>query len=265
MARIELDDVSLTFTVRKGERIRFKDYVLRGLFLRGGPPQMAVRALSNISFAAGDGERVGVIGHNGAGKSTLLKMLAGIYPPTAGTRTVDGRVCSLFDISLGFEAEETGWDNIRYRAYLQGETPKTLAKKIDAIADFSELGEFLDLPIRYYSGGMLIRLAFSIATSMDPEVLLVDEILAVGDMAFQIKARARMMEMMRQARLMVMVSHDLSCLPVLCDRVLWMQHGEVVMDGPTDAVIAAYKASMLATAAAAADPTHIGGVTGAAA
>src|SRR5207248_8000678 len=137
---------------------------------------LEVRALHDVTLRAAQGDRVGIIGHNGAGKSTLLKVLAGIYPPTAGRRVVEGRISSLFDINLGFEAEATGWENIAYRSYLQGETPRTVRRKRDAIADFSELGNFLKMPVRYYSAGMMVRLAFSIATAIDPEILLIDEV-----------------------------------------------------------------------------------------
>lgn len=251
MAKIELDDVSLTFTVRQQKRVSLKEYLVRGLFRQAVNPAMAVHALSGVSLHARSGDRVGVIGHNGAGKSTLLRLLAGIYPPTAGTRTVEGRICSLFDISLGFEPEATGWDNIAYRSYLQGETPASLRGKIDAIAAFTELGDFLNVPVRHYSAGMLMRLAFSIATTIAPEVLLVDEVLAVGDLAFQQKAQARMKEMMAQARLMVLVAHDLPTIKALCTRVLWMEHGAVVMDGPPAQVIEAYVRSVKGPA----DPT----------
>jgi ABC-type polysaccharide/polyol phosphate transport system ATPase subunit len=205
---------------------------------------IAVHALSGVNLTAHDGERVGVIGHNGAGKSTLLKLIAGIYPPTKGKCAVRGRVCSLFDISLGFEPEASGWDNITYRAYLQGESPASLKGKIAEIAEFTELGDFLNIPVRHYSAGMLMRLAFAIATAIDPEVLLIDEVLAAGDMAFQQKAQARMKEMMATARLMVLVAHDLTTIRDLCTRAIWMQHGSVVMDGRPDAVIAAYAASV---------------------
>jgi ABC-type polysaccharide/polyol phosphate transport system ATPase subunit len=217
-----------------------KEYLVRGLFRRSAGGTLAVHALSNVNLTAGDGERVGIIGHNGAGKSTLLKLIAGIYPPTRGTSKITGRICSLFDISLGFEQEATGWDNIGYRAYLQGESPASLKAKIDEIAAFTELGEFLNIPVRHYSAGMLMRLAFAISTAIDPEVLLVDEVLAVGDMSFQHKAKARMREMMSTARLMVLVAHDLVTIREMSTRVLWMQHGSVVMDGPPDEVVDAY-------------------------
>ena len=131
--------------------------------------------------------RVGIIGANGSGKSTLLRLLAGIYHPTTGTRKVVGKISSLFDLTLGFEMESNGWKNIRYRGYLQGESIEGLRDKTPEIAEFSELGEFLGLPLRLYSAGMLVRLAFSVATTIEPEILLIDEILGAGDLAFQNK------------------------------------------------------------------------------
>jgi ABC-type polysaccharide/polyol phosphate transport system ATPase subunit len=247
MAHIELDDVSLTFRVRKNSRVTFKDFLIGQLFRRSRnpiDPIKVVDALRGISLTIAQGDRVGILGHNGAGKSTLLKLLAGIYPPTAGSLTVEGRISSLFDISLGFEPDANGWENIGYRGFLQGETPRTLRDKRKAIAEFSELGDFLNVPIRYYSAGMVVRLAFSIATAVDPEILLVDEVLSVGDLAFQIKARERMMEMMEKAHLMVMVSHDLDSLARLCNRAVWLDHGRVVRAGSADEVIAAYRASV---------------------
>jgi ABC-type polysaccharide/polyol phosphate transport system ATPase subunit len=241
MALIQLDRVGLTFHVRRQQgRPTLKEYLVRGLFLRRTKPTMEVRALQDVSLTVRPGERVGIVGANGAGKSTLLKLLAGIYLPTTGKRIVEGRISSLFDIALGFEMEATGWENISYRGYLQGETPRSIRNKVHAIAEFSELGEFLNMPVRYYSAGMLVRLAFSIATAVDPEVLLIDEVLSVGDMAFQAKARARMGEMMARAKLMVVVSHDLESLANLCDRGLWLDHGRVRREGPIRDAIRAY-------------------------
>jgi ABC-type polysaccharide/polyol phosphate transport system ATPase subunit len=242
MARIELDRVNLNFHVRQRGRIPFKEMVVRQLFRRSRNPRIEVRALQDISLKIDAGERVGIIGHNGAGKSTLLKLLAGIYPPTSGRRIVEGRISSLFEIALGFELDATGWENIAYRGYLQGETPRSIRQKMQPIADFTELGNFLNMPVRYYSAGMLVRLAFSIVTAIEPQILLVDEVLSVGDLAFQNKARQRMREMMAKADLIVMVSHDLVALSKLCERVLWMDHGRIRQVGPADEVIAAYTA-----------------------
>jgi ABC-type polysaccharide/polyol phosphate transport system ATPase subunit len=242
MARIELDRVDLTFQVRQqANRTTLKEMLVRGLFLRPQTAMMKVHALRDVSLTVGPGERVGVIGPNGAGKSTLLKLLAGVYEPTGGRRVVTGRISSLFDLMVGFEPEASGWENIRYRGYLQGETPRTLSRKISDIAEFSELGEFLNMPVRYYSAGMLVRLAFSIATAIDPEVLIIDEVLSVGDMAFQEKARRRMREMMAQAELMVVVSHDLDSLADLCVRGVWLDRGRIREQGPMKKVIGAYR------------------------
>src|SRR5882724_12008750 len=240
MTFINLNDVSLVFRVRQNRRIAFKDFILKQMFRKSVNPYMEVRALQNINLSIREGDRLGIIGQNGAGKSTLLKMLAGIYPPTTGTRTVEGQVSSLFDLQLGFELDASGWENIAYRGYLQGETPRTLKNKLYEIADFSELGEFLNNPVRHYSSGMLVRLAFSVASAIDPEILLVDEVLSAGDMAFQKKCRRRMEEMIAKAHLIVMVSHDLESLSEFCNRAIWLDHGRVLRAGSTDDVIAEY-------------------------
>ncbi|HUY90536.1 MAG TPA: ABC transporter ATP-binding protein [Pirellulales bacterium] len=240
MAKIELDQVDLTFKIRQSSKVTFKEFIVGRLWRGAAQQRMQVNALRSVSFSIADGQRVGIIGHNGAGKSTLLRLLAGIYPPSGGHRCVEGRISSLFEISLGFEPEASGWENIGYRSYLQGETPRTIKDKMQPIADFSELGDFLKLPVRYYSAGMSVRLAFSIATAIEPEILLVDEVLSVGDLAFQEKARRRMREMMAKAKIIVMVSHDLSSIRKLCNRVIWMEHGAVRQIGPAGAVIDAY-------------------------
>jgi ABC-type polysaccharide/polyol phosphate transport system ATPase subunit len=242
MARIDLEHVSLTFKVRQARRITFKEFLVGRMFRPSVNPVIEVRALQDFSLKLRDGERIGVLGSNGAGKSTLLKVLAGIYPPTQGRRLVEGRISSLFEISLGFEPDATGWENINYRGFLQGETPRTIKPKMKPIADFSGLGDFLNMPVRYYSAGMMIRLAFSIATAIDPEVLLVDEVLGVGDMAFQAKAQQRMRDMIAKAKIIVVVSHDLDSLSLLCDRAIWMDHGKIRLTGPSADVVKAYTA-----------------------
>jgi ABC-type polysaccharide/polyol phosphate transport system ATPase subunit len=244
MPKIEVTNASIAFTVRQSQKVTLKEYVVKGLFRQSLNPAMTIHALSDFSLSAADGDRIGIIGHNGAGKTTLLKMLAGIYPPTEGSCSVEGRICSLFDITLGFEQDATGWENITYRAYLQGETPATLRAKIDDIGAFSELGDFLTLPVRNYSAGMRMRLAFAIATATDPEILLIDEVLAVGDMAFQMKARARMRELMSTSRLMVVVSHDLHTIKETCNHVLWMKHGKIEKQGSTEEIVQAYADSV---------------------
>ena len=240
MKLIELDDVSLHFHVRCRGRESLKDYLLHGLFRRSKANMLEVKALERIDLTLEEGARVGIIGRNGAGKSSLLKLLAGIYPPTSGMRRVTGRISSLFDISLGFEPEANGWDNIRYRSYLQGETPRSVQNRMQAIADFSELGEFLDMPVRFYSSGMLVRLAFSVATAIEPEILIVDEALSAGDLSFQAKAQQRMKALISHAQAVVVVSHDLDSLTAVCSRILWLDHGRIRMSGPASEVIPAY-------------------------
>jgi ABC-type polysaccharide/polyol phosphate transport system ATPase subunit len=242
MARIELNKVSLTFHLR--QRTTFKELIVRQLFGREANPITEVRALEAVNLQVREGDRLGILGHNGAGKSTLLKLLAGIYPPSSGKRVVEGRISSLFDIALGFEMDANGYENIEFRGYLQGETPESIRAKVPEIAAFSELGKFLHIPVRYYSSGSLVRLAFAVATAIDPEILLIDEVLSVGDMAFQNKAKSRMREMMAKAQLIVMVSHDTNSLANFCDRIIWMDHGHIRQEGPAREVVAAYKKAM---------------------
>jgi ABC-type polysaccharide/polyol phosphate transport system ATPase subunit len=240
MALIELNNVGLTFRVRTNGRFTLKEYLIKGKFRRRRTAIMEVSALKDISFRLADGARVGIIGHNGAGKSTLLRVLAGVYAPTAGCRVVAGKIASLFEITLGFELEASGWENIAFRSFFQGETPRTLRGKMAGIAEFSELGEFLNMPLRYYSSGMLIRLAFSIATAIEPEILIIDEVLGAGDESFQAKARARIEQLMQDARIVVLVSHDMRAISQLCEQVVWLERGRVRERGPAERVIAAY-------------------------
>jgi len=244
MAKIILNDINLKFRVRQARRITLKEYIVRRLYRKTVNPVIEVHALRDINLELHEGDRLGIIGHNGAGKSTLLRLMAGVYPPTAGTRLVEGDINSLFDITLGFEMDANGWDNIRYRGYLQGETPKSLKTKLQEIAEFTELGTFLDMPVRYYSAGMLVRLAFSIASAIEPEILLLDEVLGAGDLGFTLKAQHRMKELMGKARLMVLISHDLESIRQICSNVAWMDHGRILRVGPVDEVIEEYKSSV---------------------
>jgi ABC-type polysaccharide/polyol phosphate transport system ATPase subunit len=240
MASIVLDQLDLTFHIRQQHQITIKEYLLKGMFRQSRNPLIEVRALQEINVRIGDGERVAVLGANGSGKSTLLRVLAGIYHPTRGRRLVQGKVSSLFDLTLGFEMEANGWNNIRYRGYLQGESRAKIRARAPEIAAFSELGHFLDIPLRFYSAGMLVRLAFSASTTIEPEILLIDEVLGAGDLAFQRKAQERMNRMLKKARILVVVSHDLNVLPRLCERALWLDKGCLRADGPVKEVIAEY-------------------------
>jgi ABC-type polysaccharide/polyol phosphate transport system ATPase subunit len=241
MAYIRLENASLTFHIRRTAGVGLKDYVIKQLFRRSKNPPMEVRALQNINLNIDAGTRLGVVGHNGAGKSTFLKLLAGVYPVTSGRVVVNGRISSLFDINLGFEMESNGWENIQFRGLLQGETPKSIRAKAPAIAEFTELGDFLNGPIRHYSAGMLVRLAFSVATAVEPEILLVDESLSAGDLAFQAKAKKRIHELCDRAELVVLVSHDLAAIQNLCNRAIWLDRGQLRMQGEPGEVVEAYR------------------------
>ena len=199
-----------------------------------------VHALRDVSFNVTEGERVGVIGLNGAGKSTLLKAIGGIYPLESGKITVSGAVRGMFDLSLGFELESTGRENILYRGLMLGLHPSDIREKQQEIIDFAELGEFIDYPIKSYSAGMLVRLAFAITTSVTGEVLLVDEVIGAGDASFAAKARNRISGVMSVSKILILVSHDLSSINELCTRALWMEKGRLNMDSTPKEVTAEY-------------------------
>ncbi|MCM3040846.1 ABC transporter ATP-binding protein [Paenibacillus motobuensis] len=202
-----------------------------------------VHALKKFNLHIKEGEKLGVIGHNGAGKSTLLKTIGGIYPIKSGQLEVKGEIRSLFDLALGFDLESTGRENIMYRGLLLGETPKRIKEQEQEIIDFAELGEFIDYPIRSYSSGMLIRLAFAISTSIDGEILLLDEVIGAGDAAFAVKAKERMMGLMGKAKILVLVSHDLKTIEEVCNRVILLKNGRIIKDGKPSEVIEEYRNS----------------------
>ena len=243
MAQIFLRDVGVDFKVDAEASRTLKSAAVQ-LFLPRRSVARVIHALREVTFSITAGERVGLIGHNGAGKSTLLKVLARIYPPQHGEVRVDGHVCPLFEFATGFEMEATGWDNIRTRALLLGMAPREIEAKLDDIAEFTGLGEFLDLPVRCYSSGMLLRLAFATSTSVDPEILLLDEVMAAGDAAFIEHARRRMNALMERARIVVFATHSLEVLPTFCERAIWLDHGRIMCDGPTSEVVRKYAASI---------------------
>lgn len=196
-----------------------------------------VHALKNISFEIHKGERIGLIGHNGAGKSTLLKTIARLYPLSSGTVDVQGEIRSLFELNLGFEPDATGIENIMYRGLLLGRKPKEIRAMTKEIIEFSELGDFIAYPIKTYSAGMIMRLAFSISTAIPGDILLLDEVLAAGDAKFFEKAKSRISSLIDGAELLVFATHDFESLKELCNRVFVMHHGELKFDGkPIDAI-----------------------------
>ncbi|GAC41577.1 ABC transporter ATP-binding protein [Paenibacillus popilliae] len=203
-----------------------------------------MHALKDLNLEITEGDKVGIIGHNGAGKSTLLKTVAGIYPIKSGMMEVVGNIRSLFDLALGFDLESTGRENIMYRGLLLGETPKSIREKEQEIIEFAGLGEFIDYPIRSYSSGMLIRLAFSISTSVEGEILLLDEVIGAGDAAFAAKAKERMTGLMSSAKILLLVSHDLGTIKEVCNRVILIKQGNIIKDGEPEEVIKFYQSSI---------------------
>ncbi|OJW47784.1 MAG: polysaccharide/polyol phosphate ABC transporter ATP-binding protein [Alphaproteobacteria bacterium 41-28] len=190
-----------------------------------------IHALKDISLTIHQGERVGLLGHNGAGKSTLLKTIAGLYPISGGEIQVQGQVRSLFDLSLGFEPDATGRENILYRGLLLGLSPKFIAQKKEEIIKFADLGEFIDYPIKTFSAGMQVRLAFAISTSVGGDILLLDEVIGAGDANFMVKAKNRITSLIEQSKILVLASHDFSALKSLCHRGIVFHQGELVFDG----------------------------------
>jgi ABC-type polysaccharide/polyol phosphate transport system ATPase subunit len=197
-------------------------------------------ALRDVNLTIDKGERVGIVGTNGAGKSTLLRLLARIYPPTSGTVRVRGNVAPLIEMGAGFNPEASGKDNILLNGAMLGISRRDMEKKVDGIHEFTGLREFADLPLKYYSSGMYMRLAFAIATEVEPDILLVDESLGVGDAAFRDKAKARILGLLDRSHVVVVVSHDMDALRELCTRGVWMRKGQVVADGPIDEIIDRY-------------------------
>jgi homopolymeric O-antigen transport system ATP-binding protein len=215
-----------------------------GLIRRDGTKnRVAVRALENVSLKLADGERLGILGHNGAGKSTLLRVLAGVYAPSAGRVAIDGRLSPLFNASPGLDSDDTGYENIITCGGLLGMSRADIAQKAPEIAEFSELGEYLNLPVRTYSTGMLMRLCFAIATAIDPEILLLDEGLGAGDARFAERAQRRLHELFERASILVIASHSEELIRSTCNRALLLETGSVVATGGVDEVIDAYRQS----------------------
>lgn len=234
MAIIQAVDATLDYPVYTNTSRSVKNVVLQattgGRIAHEAGKKAYVRSLDGISFRIEPGERVGLIGHNGSGKSTLLRALAGVYTPTSGTLQVRGRVVSLLDINLGMDPDATGYENIMLRGIIMGLTPAQVRAKMDEIAEFTDLGEYLDMPLRSYSSGMQMRLAFTIATGVEADILLMDEWLAVGDAAFQAKAAKRLNDFISRAAILVIATHSMDLLHSVCNRVIELNHGRIVSD-----------------------------------
>ncbi len=197
-------------------------------------------AVKDVSFRVRRGESLGIIGHNGAGKSTILKLLSNITTPTRGEITINGRLSALLEVGSGFHPELTGRENIYLSGSILGMRRAEIASKLDSIIDFSGVRPFIDLPVKRYSSGMYVRLGFAITAHLDPDILLLDEVLAVGDMAFQEKCKQRIGDLHRRGTTLVFISHDLTAVRNLCQRVLLLQHGEILAEGPPDEIIHRY-------------------------
>ena len=239
MEIIKAENVSMRFRLSADRISSMKEYVVR--MLTGRLRYKEFWALRNVSFSVEKGEVLGVIGHNGAGKSTLLKAISGILRPTEGSVTVRGNIVPMLELGSGVDFDMTGRENIFLNGAILGYSKEFLTAKYQEIVDFSELGDFIDEPLRNYSSGMMMRLAFSIATVVEPEILIVDEILAVGDADFQAKSKRRMMELMSGGTTVLLVSHTLSQVREMCDKVLWIEHGQVQGYGETKAMCDAYE------------------------
>ncbi|MFT4058197.1 MAG: ABC transporter ATP-binding protein [Legionella sp.] len=241
-SQIILEEVNLLYASMAYKERSFKSLLSRRLRPSINKPRLTdIHALKNISLTIQQGERVGLIGHNGAGKSLFLKTIAGLYPISSGKLTTHGQIRSLFDLSLGFEPDATGRENILYRGLLLGLTPRFIRTKEEEIIGFAELGEFIDYPIKTYSAGMQMRLAFAISTVVGGDILLLDEVIGAGDANFMIKAKQRIEGLINQAQIIVLASHDFSSLQSLCKRGIVLHHGNVVFDGLIDKAIYHYK------------------------
>ncbi|PTE09462.1 ABC transporter ATP-binding protein [Mesorhizobium helmanticense] len=228
MVSIRVESLSLAYRVRQKLTLAARDRRLpAGGRIEGHGRSRHVTALDGVSFSLDAGDRLGLVGANGSGKTTLLKVLYGIYEPTNGTVAIDGRVDALFNINLGFRPEATGRRNIELRGLINGWHPDEIRARMDNIIEFSELGDFIDLPFKSYSQGMAARLAFSIATSFEPEILLMDEWIGAGDPSFQEKARRRMNEMTEKAGIMVLASHNHALLEKTCNKILELQQARL--------------------------------------
>ena len=202
--------------------------------MRHAGNQIRVHALNNLSFSLHDGDRLALVGHNGAGKTTLLRVLAGVFEPTAGVITVEGRTAPIFDITLGMDMDATGYENIQLRGLLLGLHPRDIAARTAEIAAFTDLGDYLSMPVRTYSSGMLLRLGFAVATAIQPEVLLMDEWIAAVDAGFLTKAEQRINDVIEQSSIMVLASHDLHLLRRMCNKILILDHGSIRYFGSFD-------------------------------
>ena len=245
-ASVKFDHVGIEFPIYSAHGRSIKRSVLQ--YTTGGRiglssnQRVVVSALNDLSIAAEHGEHIGLIGHNGAGKSTLLRAVAGVYEPVRGTISVCGRVASLIDLTLGMDMEASGYENIRIRCLLLGLRPQEIDAQIGEIAEVTELGDFLAMPVRTYSSGMVLRLGFAISTSITPDILLMDEWIGAGDASFVKKAQARLNNLLGRTGILFIASHSEGIIKANCTRALWLEHGAIRADGQPEDVWREYQA-----------------------
>ncbi|AOB33102.1 ABC transporter ATP-binding protein [Bordetella sp. H567] len=244
MASIEFTDVCVDFPIYNASGRSLKKRLLQvatgGQLGADQQGRVIVRALEGLTFSLGDGDRLGLVGHNGAGKSTLLRLLSGVYSPSTGQARIRGELGSLIDISLGIDPEATGRENIYIRGALLGMDKRKIDNELGNIIEFSELGDFIDMPVRTYSTGMHLRLAFAVSTIVRPEILLMDEWLSVGDEGFKHKAEERMTELVQSTNILVLATHSSDLLLRTCNKAMWLEHGKIRMHGDVGDVARAY-------------------------
>ncbi len=245
MSYIICKNVSLTYPVYDIDARSLKRGIANiatgGRLSNGKSGKLQIQALNNISLHLKKGDRLGLIGHNGAGKSSLLRVLSGVYEPLQGNIYIKGNIVSLINISVGMQPTLTGYENIRMRGLILGLSNDQIKNIIKNIEEFTELGDFLSMPVKTYSSGMMIRLAFGLSTALVPDILLVDEVIGVGDAGFLEKAKNRMNEYVNQSNIMVLASHSNEIIKQFCNCVLWLEHGSVKMFGDVNSVMDAYE------------------------
>jgi ABC-type polysaccharide/polyol phosphate transport system ATPase subunit len=235
---IKVENVGMEFNLSQEKVDNLKEYVIK--FLKRELMFQPFWALKDVSFEVEKGDRLGLVGMNGAGKSTLLKLISGVMKPTEGNIEVKGRISPLLELGAGFDPDYTGRENIFLNGALLGYNKDFIESKFDEIVEFSELEEFLDVPIKNYSSGMRARLGFSIATSVQPEILILDEVLSVGDIKFQEKSRDKMESLMDSEVTLLFVSHSVEQVKSFCNKAIWLQHGKLMAKGPVDEVCELY-------------------------
>ena len=240
MSSIKVENLSVKFRIYHDRSPSLKEHFANALSRKVRVGYTDFCAVNGVSFDINVGERLGIIGHNGAGKSTLLKALCRIYEPSEGLISVEGRVAPLLEIGAGFHAEFTGRENIYFNGAVLGFTTQQMKEIEQEVITFADLEEFIDTQVKYYSTGMYMRLAFSLATAMNTDILVLDEVFAGGDASFMVRAKARMYELIDRANIMLMVSHDHDLIKSLCNRVIWLDHGKLIADGDPEEIVDRY-------------------------